>query len=568
MLSAPSPFESWSTSDPPTPPSVPLSRLEEWARSEAGVALYGADGFPVEEPARLLQEAQQEGTALDHDLVISSEVAAALGLGALWYRLRVAPSETISASLLPTGELAHLLEMLAPELEETSLLVCDPLGRVAAANGSAQSLLGYLAGGLLLGRSLEELLGRRGLLQPMEPTACLFELPAERRETLPVQVSIMPYRDVSGRASGWLVRLTPRPFLAANQVDWQSMVEHFPGIVMRIEPDGRVLYANRRVGSWTFEEISSLGVFGMIREDALVTAHHFRDLVVHGQTSLTGEIPVYDPRSEETIWYSFSAVPVVRDGNTEVLIFATDISLRKQAQQDLRISQDQVRELTSRLDRAQEQERRRISRELHDELGGMLTALRLDLGSLERVDGLPPEAREKIESVEHILGLTMSTVRRLSTQLRPQILDDLGLSAALESMMTEAGRRCSFDYDLQLPRSLPGEPELHLHLFRICQEALTNICRHAGATTVKLRITRPFRNRLDLLIEDDGVGYHPQQVARKRTLGLSGIAERVQLLGGKLSTTSSPGHGCQIKIQLPLRPLRLASEEDEGLVGE
>lgn len=562
VASAPSPFESWSeSSDFQGRSSVSLAQLGEWAARPNSVALFAADGHPAEEPAALLRLAEAGVASLDHDLVVSSEVATALGLGALWYRLH-APSDSVSGrgDLLPTGELAHLLEMLAPELESSSLIVCDPLGRVAAANGSAQSLLGFLAGGPLLGRSLEELLGRRGLLQPMEPTACLFDLPADRRETVPVQVSISPYRDVAGRASGWLVRLTPRPFLAATEIDWQTMLEHFPGIVLRVEPGGRVLYANRRVGSWTFDEVNGLGVFEMVREDALVTAHHFRDLVVQGQAPLSGEIPVYDPRSGETIWYNFSAVPVVRGEVTEVMIYATDISLSKQAQQELQISQDQVRVLTSRLDRAQEQERRRISRELHDELGGMLTALRLELGALERVEGLPREAHAKLEAVEGILGLTMTTVRRLSTQLRPQILDDLGLPAALQSLVTEAGRRCGFEYDLQVPRSLPGDADLHLHLFRICQEALTNICRHSGATTVKLRVTRPFRNRLDLLLEDNGHGYQPEQVAGRSTLGLSGIAERIELLGGKLSMTSAPGQGCRIKIQVPLHPSHLPGE--------
>src|SRR5690606_30712677 len=124
-----------------------------------------------------------------------------------------------------------------------------------------------------------------------------------------------------------------------------------------------------------------------------------------------GELPVYDPRTRETIWYSFSAVSMRQGSGVEVLVYATDISLRVQAEEDLQISKNRIRSLTYRLDRAQEEERRRISRELHDELGGMLTALRLEMGALEKVPDLPPQAREKLEAVEGLLGTTLSTVR-------------------------------------------------------------------------------------------------------------------------------------------------------------
>lgn len=513
--------------------------------------LYAADGTAVPDPRLMLQEAGDGLLELDHDLLLSPSAATALSLKALWYRVCGSPAVPTLARLTPAGELVNALQLLTPELEQAALAVCDPRGRLAALNGPADSLLGYLAGSQLRGRPLEELLGQPGLLRRDGPTLCEVEIPIDRREKQTVELSVRPYKDAAGRASGWLVRLHPKPFVTHTAVDWHSQIEHFPGVVLRLDGQGRVIFVSRRVGGFTVEQIKGRDVFEFLREDALVTAQHFRQQVRGGNT-LAGEIPVYDPLSKETIWYAFNAVPILRGSEVEVLVYATDITLRVQAEQELRDSQNRVRTLSTRLDRAQEEERRRISRELHDELGGMLTALRLEMGALEKIDGLPQEAREKLEAVEAILTPTLSTVRRLATQLRPQILDDLGLPAALESLMREASRRSGFEYELQVPRSLPGSADLHLHLYRICQEALTNVCRHAQASQVMLRITRPFRDQLQLCIEDNGKGYSPQSLSERTTLGLSGMTERVQLLGGKLESWSSPGQGCRLKVEVPL----------------
>jgi PAS domain S-box-containing protein len=522
--------------------------------------LCAADGHLIEDPRGALLEASDGLLELDHELTVSSEIAAALGLGALWYRVRRVPGNPSRVELTPRSELAHLLEVLAPDLEFAALAVCDPIGRLAAVNGTAQHLLGYVADGPLLGRSLEGLLGQPSMLSRQGPHLWEVEIPIDRREMLTLEVNVRPYHDSGGRASGWLVRFHSKPFLASAVIDWQSLVEHFPGIVLRLDREGRVIFANRRVGSFTVEEVQGRGVFEFVRDDSRVTVAHFRDLVVRGKSSLAGELPVHDPRTQETIWYSFNAVPILRGDDVEVLVYATDISLRVQAEEDLENSKKRILSLSSRLDRAQEEERRRISRELHDELGGMLTALRLEMGALEKVDGLPQPALDKLDAVEEILTMTLSTVRRLSTQLRPQILDDLGLPAALESLLRDASRRSEFVYDFQVPRSLPGSTDLHLHLYRICQEALTNVCRHARAGRVRLLITRPFRGRLRLVIEDDGTGYQPEVVAEKMTMGLSGIAERVQLLGGTLEMTSGPGQGCRLKVEVPLTAVAVPCE--------
>lgn len=550
------------SAEPSTSVTLPFQKLLEAAGNEDKLAFFRTDGSRLETPSTTLWDSFRRGEEIDCDLAVLPETAETLGLSSLWYRLRNTPSQPGTVTLAPAGEVSHNLTLFDRDLSFPPLAVCDPLGRLASLTGAARSLLGYLTDEPLLGLSLEKLLGETGLLHREQVRSQQLEIPVDRRERQKLEIKTFPCLDLNGRASGWIVRFQSKPFMSPPLVNWQALIEHFPGIVMCLDREGKISFANRRVGIWTAEEVRGRDIFELVREDSRSTAAHFRSLVREQKSSLTGELPIYDPRTQETIWYCFSAVPLSYGDDVEVLVYATDVSLRIQAEQNLRVSQKRIRALSSRLDRAQEEERRRISRELHDELGGSLTALRLELGALGKVEGLPDSARDKLETIKTTLAFTLATVRRLSTQLRPQILDDLGLPAALESLLRDAARRCSLSYDFQVPRSLPGDAELHLHLYRICQEALTNICRHAQAKSVRLGITRPFRDRLDIFIKDDGKGFSPEEVATKATLGLSGMVERVQLLGGQLETRSAPNQGCRLYIQVPLTP---ALPHEEGV---
>lgn len=513
------------------------------------------------DPSKALALGAECQEPVDYDVTLTPPGAAHLGIQGLWHQIQTCSADPNSVTLKRLGEVGHVLDSLAPHLEFAAVAACDPQGRLVAFSGTARNLLSFVAHGPLLGRSLDELLKLDGILTNRQPSRHFVEIPVDRRETINLEVCFEPYSDLTSRASGWLVTFFSKPFLAPTVVHWQSLVEHFPGIVIRLDRSGCVVFANRRVGSFTVEELQGRGVFEFVRSDSVITARHFRDLVVHEKTSLTGELPIFDERTQETIWYSFNAVPVLRGPDVEILVYATDISLRKQAEEELQASQLRIRTLVSRLDQAQEQERRRISRELHDELGGMLTALRLEVNALESMSGIPTPAHEKLQGVGEMLSSTLTTVRRLSTQLRPQILDDLGLAAALESLLKDAGRRSGFDFDFEAPSSVPGDPELHLHLYRICQEAVTNVCRHAQATRVQVSLTHPFQNRLALQIQDNGRGFCSKDQPNGRTLGLSGIMERVKLLGGQVEILGREGKGCRLRAEVPLTP----NDKGQGL---
>lgn len=526
---------------------MPLADLRCLGQSP-DLALCSPEGRRVKDLEALLSGVEQAETQLEHHLTLSLDLANRWGLTSTWYRVlsdRNFPGVVLLEAVAP-GE---LLELLAPDLIHSSLVFCDPLGRIAAHNARARELLRYVAKGALIGSSLSRLLSVESLLEPDQPPPSEVLVPLDQSASLSLEVLREPYQ------GGWLVRLSSKPFLSSSIVaDWQSLVDHFPGAVLRIDSQGRIQFASRMMGGFSVEEVQGKNVFEFVRADSHMTLDHFRNHVMRDRNTLSGEVPVHDPQSSEPVWYAFQAAPILVNDDVQAVIYAVDISQRVRAEEDLRASQKRVRSLSSRIDQAQEEERRRISRELHDELGGALTALRLELGALEKVENLPSLAKEKLEAVEGILSVTLSTVRRLASQLRPQILDDLGLPAALLALLNDAARRAGFEHEFQMPRDVPGGQDLHLHIYRICQEALTNICRHAQATRVKLRLTRPLHDRLELHIEDNGLGYEGPSLNGATSMGLLGMSERVMLLHGHLAIDTAPGQGCRLKIEIPIDP--------------
>ncbi|THF61005.1 ATP-binding response regulator [Pseudothauera rhizosphaerae] len=215
----------------------------------------------------------------------------------------------------------------------------------------------------------------------------------------------------------------------------------------------------------------------------------------------------------------------------------------------LRVSQERLRELTRFLQDVREDERTSIARELHDELGQALTALRIDLGWLRKKCGdAGGPCKERIDAAHGLVERTIESLRRISEGLRPGMLDVLGLCAALEHLVLQFEKRwsiaCTFradrdEYDLDASQSIA--------VFRLVQEALTNVSRHAQATHVEIRM-KESDGQLHLAIQDDGVGFEHQ--APRRGFGLLGMSERVSMLGGEMSVDGS--HGTRIAVVLPL----------------
>lgn len=240
-------------------------------------------------------------------------------------------------------------------------------------------------------------------------------------------------------------------------------------------------------------------------------------------------------------------------GNKNVYVVANDISGKVKAEQELKQSHRQLRELSSYLENIREEERKHISREIHDELGQQLTLLKLDL--LQMSKKLHPDEKEMIENMkqaDQLLADTMRSVRKIATQLRPSILDNLGLVSALEWQSREFeknfGIKCVFESLLNEPRFTTKQSN---SLFRIYQEALTNIARHAGATQVDAVLSQEDA-RFVLEIRDNGKGFRMDDMADKKTLGLKGMQERALMIDGDFQIKSKPGEGTYIQISIPI----------------
>jgi len=220
--------------------------------------------------------------------------------------------------------------------------------------------------------------------------------------------------------------------------------------------------------------------------------------------------------------------------------------------QELSAHRDRLRALSSGIMRAREEEARRIARELHDEAGQLLASVHLALEEVGR--DLPPPHRERLPGIRDLLDRIEEELRRLSHELRPTILDDLGLVPALEWLIQGVSTRTGLPIALEGSTEGRLPPLIETALYRIVQEALTNVTKHARATRVMVRLRRE-ASRIRCVIQDDGIGFDaPTVLARRgeRGLGLIGIQERLFPLGGSLEITSSPGRGTALSITIPL----------------
>jgi len=231
---------------------------------------------------------------------------------------------------------------------------------------------------------------------------------------------------------------------------------------------------------------------------------------------------------------------------------------REQSEERLRRSHDQLRALTGHLQFVREEERTRIAREVHDELGQALTGLKLDLswlsGKFRGARGL----QHKIKTMSGQIDATIHTVRRIATELRPGVLDSLGLAAAIEWQGAEfqerTGIRCEMKIDVTEPIQ---ERDFSTACFRIFQETLTNIIRHAKATQVKVHLEQD-DHELILTVQDNGRGITEKEIVHARSIGLIGMKERAAQVGGEVFFFGLPDRGTTVTIRVPL-PATLAT---------
>ena len=235
--------------------------------------------------------------------------------------------------------------------------------------------------------------------------------------------------------------------------------------------------------------------------------------------------------------------------------FVAVLTERKRAEEELRESREQLRELSRETHSAIEEERRRIAREIHDQLGQELSLFQLELGLVQdQLLRTQKDLRVKLKSMSGLVDSSIRTVQRISADLRPTLLDNLGLGAAVEWAVKEFQQRTRIRCRISLdPSEVKLDQERSTALFRILQEALTNVLRHAKAKKVSVRLVSR-EEEVVLAIRDDGIGIPRQRINDSKSVGLTGIRERVRPWGGKVTITGVPHKGTEMTINVPMKP--------------
>jgi PAS domain S-box-containing protein len=230
--------------------------------------------------------------------------------------------------------------------------------------------------------------------------------------------------------------------------------------------------------------------------------------------------------------------------------FFTDISEKKKFEEELKSSLEQQHQLTHYIEKVRENERVVISRELHDDLGQALTAVRIDLGTIKQIV-TDKEAIIKINKVSELVSDTIKTVQRLTSQLRPQIIDDLGLESAIEWYTKEYEERNKIRIILDLDSGISISPEASLIIFRVMQETLTNIARHSKATQVDINLTL-INDDIKFRISDNGIGISEEEINSKKSFGIISMRERADSLGGIFKIYRGTKCGTVIELFFPI----------------
>jgi PAS domain S-box-containing protein len=347
--------------------------------------------------------------------------------------------------------------------------------------------------------------------------------------------------------------------LRKSEERWRAVFENSAaGIALTDPASTQFLSANvafQKMLGYSEEELGALTFMDVTHEGDREGNRQLLVELREGRQSSYEMQKRYRRKDGSLIWASIhvSMVPGTESIPRFLMAIVEDITERKRAQEELQHSFKQLRALTARLQVIREEERKSVAREIHDELGQALTAIKIDLVSLMRQ--LPADQQQKRKGPDSILELvdyTIQSVRKISTELRPGILDDLGLVAAVEWAAEEFEARTGTRCRLDLPEdNIEIDQERATAVFRIFQETLTNVARHADASEVGIRLAKE-NGDLTLEVRDNGRGIGEEQLSGGRSLGILGMRERATLLGGELGIIGSPQKGTTIRVRIPV----------------
>ena len=454
-----------------------------------------------------------------------------------------------------------------------AILAVDTSGNIVMANGMTESTFGYKRAELL-GRSLDILLPEETQGRHREHQKNYFANPQNRPMgldmdvvgrrkngiTFPVEVSLSHIETPTGKlAIAFVTDVTQRRHVEEERQKFVSLADRTLEFVGMCDLEFRPFYVNRAglrlVGLDDLEAACRVKVKDyFFREDLPFIFNDFLPRVLregHGKI----EIRFRHFRTGAAIWVLYNVFGIF-DGRGDHVGWATvsvDVTERKRVESNLKESRRELRALAGRLINAEEEERKRISRELHDDLSQKLALLAFDTGSLLQTAPAPADQIQgQLRNLQTRVVQLSEDVRQISHRLHPSVLEDLGLAAALNELCEEISAREGIEALFEqhaVPGALPVD--VASCLYRVAQEALHNVLKHAHANQVHLKLSGS-SGGIQLTIRDTGAGFDLEKVSLRHGLGILSMKERVRLVQGEFAVHSQPGRGTEVRIFVPL----------------
>jgi PAS domain S-box-containing protein len=497
---------------------------------------------------------RRQQRSLEHNLLAAREESAARAAGAEALRLTQFSIDQSTVGILWVNWDSH----------------------VSYANLAAETMLGY-GSGALIERPLIEFdptlsmdrwlnLWKRARASEDGPQSFATNCLRADGSVLPADVSLSFLRFAGGEyLVVYLNDVTERrralAALQESEARLQGIAANVPGLVFRLERlpfSDEIEFAYISQGSESLVGYSpavlghrDMGIRSLVHPDDRASYHRTQDLAIETESNWSWQGRILTRLGEQR-WAEIKAVTRRLDDGTVVWDgIVWDISESKRIELELDASRAQLRELSAHLETVREEEKARIAREVHDELGQMLTVLKLETSMCELAYAqLDPGLHERLNSMKRLIAQLFQLVRDVATALRPPILD-AGIASAIEWQARRFEARTQIPCLVQVPDNLPALSDAKaIGLFRILQEALTNVMRHARAHTVELTLAVEGAH-LRLTISDDGAGFVQAQ-GRPLSFGLVGMRERVLIMGGQLSLDSQLGEGTTLSVTVPL----------------
>lgn len=341
--------------------------------------------------------------------------------------------------------------------------------------------------------------------------------------------------------------------LKKSEEKYRSYIDNAPDGIFVVDENGKCLEVNdsaAAITGYSKEELLQMSVSDIVLKES---SFHDQDYFLKSfNTDKTKTDLCFRHKDQSKRWWSVESVKLVEN---RFLCFTQDITEKKRVDEELQSSLEQLHQLTQYIEKVREEERVSISRELHDDLGQALTAVRIDLGIIKQMIS-ETEVILKINEVSKLVKNTIITVQRLTALLRPQIIDDLGLEAAIEWYTKEFAQRNKIDVFLSLDPGLSISADASLTIFRIMQESLTNISRYARASRTDICLSKE-GDTITFSISDDGIGITEDQIKSRKSFGIIGMKERVVSLGGTFKIYPRKEKGTEISINFPLNNKRI-----------